>query len=122
MQMWTGQLSNWRQIQASGIEVIDTTVKGGKTPFAPTWDIVHAHKSYEITDEEYRARYIELMRESWREHRDEWLHFIMKPNYALCCFCRPGNFCHRHILREMFEKVAAKQDIPLVYRGEILKK
>lgn len=119
MELWTIQIAQWRKLQGTGIELIDTTVKSQlHKPFAPTWDLVMGYKSGEFSEAFYREQYIELMRHSYRSNPDYWLTFLTKDKIALGCMCRAGQFCHRHILNEIFVGLCVNKGLPIVQRGE----
>lgn len=117
--IYTVQMAKWRKCKELGIELIDTTVKSGDPIFAPTWDIVSAVKEGRITPEQYTEVYLELMRKSFKEHRDAWLALLSKPVIAIACYCKTGAFCHRHLLLSYLEKACQFFGIPYTLAGEI---
>lgn len=118
MDLYTIQMAQWRKLQGTDIELIDTTVKSGITPFAPTWDLVMGYKSGEFSEAFYREQYIELMRHSYRTNRPHWLYYLEKDKVALGCMCKAGKFCHRHILKEIFVGLGRNLNIPVIDKGE----
>lgn len=99
---------------------MDTTVKSGFSIFAPTWDMVMDHKGHRITDEEYTRLYYERMNASWKANREKWMETLrMEEPVALSCYCKAGCFCHRYLLKDMFEKLCTKYQIPFYYYGEL---
>lgn len=119
MELYTIQLSQWRKAKELGVPVLNTTVKNGNKAFAPSWDIVVGVKAGSLSEEAYRERYIDHMRSSWSTHRDEWEKLLAMPVVALGCFCRAGEFCHRHLLKEIVEKILENRGRSLVDHGEI---
>lgn len=119
MKLFTAQMSRWRLAGELGIEFLDTTVKTGQGPFAPTWEIVMGSKEGKITHEEYTERYLEMMRKSYRDHPEYWETILRKENLVIACYCPAGHFCHRHILKDILEKVAIAKGIPFKYLGEL---
>ena len=107
---------------------MNTTVGGGDTIFAPTWDMVKGHKQFvegigTYDDAAYTRDYLARMNLSWKdqEKRPYWLELLHSTDYrALCCFCPPGQFCHRHLLVSIFEKLAKANNVPFFYYGELL--
>lgn len=95
----------------SGMYTLDITVKGRHpigSAFAPTWNIVMGHKEGRITDEQYTEVYWQLMRKSWQNNRGIWNTLLKDTKeVVLLCYCRPGNFCHRLVLANIFEKMGA---------------
>lgn len=113
-------MSKWRLAQQQQIVLLDTTVKTGTSPFAPTWDIVWGHKQGTVSDDEYTKCYRSLMKESWVQRRAEWMETLQSTNkLALACYCRPDTFCHRHLLKDMFSELCVRLEIPFHYHGEL---
>jgi uncharacterized protein YeaO (DUF488 family) len=101
-----------------GYPGLDITVKSGDKVFAPTWDLVMGYKKGRISEAEYRRQYIALMRVSYREHKARWLEVLAMPEVTLCCYCKPGHFCHRTILAELLAAAGKANDIPVELCGE----
>lgn len=116
--IWTFQLSHWRSLT---IPYVDTTVKTGLHAFAPTWDMVLGVKSKNLSEEHYRALYIDLLRQSWKVNRLEWENILNLEEFALGCYCKPGEFCHRHILKEAIIKIYEQRNIEVIDCGEFTK-
>jgi uncharacterized protein YeaO (DUF488 family) len=121
MQLWTIQMARWRLAQAQGIHFIDTTVKSGNPAFAPTWDIVLASKSGQMSPQEYTQRYLELMRQSLRHNPAPWEQLQQQEKIALACYCPAGQFCHRLVLAAALTKYLQSKGIAVDARGELLK-
>jgi hypothetical protein len=126
---WTWRHPNYKA------RFLDTTTRGKHPFFAPGWDIVMGHKKWVaagrpgglhsgmIDDERYTAIYRERMRESYRCFKEHWEGLLrdveaLKEDLVLICFCRPGDFCHRHQLAGMLKKVAEKIGISCELAGE----
>lgn len=120
MQLWTIQMGKWRLALAQGIYLLDSTVKSGVAAFAPTWEIVGAVKAGEITEQQYTEQYLLLMRESFRRQPEQWQALEGYPSIAVACYCKPGKFCHRHLLADMLTKYFTSRNIPVEFRGELL--
>ena len=81
---------------------IDVTVKSGSglgKAMAPTWAMVMGHKQGKITDAEYTAQYIPIMRRALMDGK--WLNELLGlnvKNVCFLCYCRDGKFCHSHLL------------------------
>lgn len=85
-----------------GPDKLDITVKSGDKVFAPTWDMVMGHKRGKYTDEQYTKMYREMMGASYTRQPKHWKSMFAKDTtVVLCCYCRPGAFCHRHILKDI---------------------
>lgn len=101
------------QMRYSGDDRLDITVKTGDKVFAPTWDMVMSHKSYSLSDDEYKKKYIDLMRKSRRDNSSRWQEIMNKERVVLVCYCGAGKFCHRILLAKMLEMIGA------IYKGEL---
>ena len=122
MDVFTVQLGQWRKAVDHGILIINTTMKSGDPLFAPSKDIVYGSKYYGMSPEEYTQRYIQEMNNSYRNNPVRWEEFMLyhaDKRVALACYCRPGKFCHRHILVKMLDKVCRHYTIPFQYFGEL---
>jgi uncharacterized protein YeaO (DUF488 family) len=113
MRIYTGSVRRFH-----GPSKLDITVKSGDKTFAPTWDLVMAYKKGHIAWAEYRERYTTLMRASYREHKARWLEVLGMDCVTLCCYCRPGEPCHRTILAEFLAAVGKANNIPVELCGE----
>lgn len=119
-EIYTVQISNARAAHIQDIEVYDITVKSGDPIFAPTWDMVMAYKSGSLSEEAYEREYREMMHVSLRRFPHRWNALLERERVALACYCKPGNFCHRHILKDMLIDFSNKQGDELVYMGEVV--
>ena len=86
---------------------LDITVRSGNKAFAPTWDIVMAHKAGRITDKQYILQYYQMMRHSYRASRKDWDTVLAMDEVILACYCHASKFCHRHVLAQMFVRCGA---------------
>jgi hypothetical protein len=118
--VYTIQMGKWRVAQALKIPFKDITVKSGDPIFAPDWDMVLGHRDGKITDAEYTKKYYEKMLRMYNQYRPEWDELLAKPTVAISCYCSANKFCHRHILREIIEKILNKRELPYQYGGEIM--
>jgi uncharacterized protein YeaO (DUF488 family) len=91
-----------------GADRLDITVKTGDPAFAPTWDLVMGSKNGHISEEKYKERYYQLMRQSYTQNRFRWNELLSQDRVTLVCFCPSGQFCHRLILAEILEKLGGK--------------
>lgn len=124
IEVWTVQMAQWRRAKELGIELIDTTVKSGDAVFAPTWEMVMEIKNAtpetrEEAERLYTRRYHIAMQNSWKQHPGHWLQLLSKERIAVACYCKPGVFCHRHLLLGYLEKVAIKAGIEFINKGEL---
>jgi hypothetical protein len=109
-----------------GQRVLNTTVKSGTglgAVFAPTWKMVMQSKRDEITWEEYRSQYTGLMRQRYGANPEAFLQALSSTELIVCCYCKDTHattkHCHRYILVEILEKVAAYHSIGFEYIGEV---
>lgn len=118
-EIYTIQMGKWRVAKTLSIELIDITVKSGNPIFAPSWDMVKAYKDGQMSEETYTTLYNEMMRKSYRYNRGEWVALLNKPKLALACYCKAGDFCHRHLLADMLRRLheAAGHSVSVV--GEL---
>lgn len=120
MDLFTIQVGRFRIAAKRKVEFLDTTVKSGLKIFSPTWDMVLGHKDGSVSDEEYTTRYRARMRQSWIDNREQWEAILRKEEpIALACYCKPGKFCHRLLLKDMFKELCEKLNIPYRYYGEL---
>lgn len=120
--VYTSSLYNHKYVGTLGLSLIDTTVKSGVQAFAPTWDIVTAHKCSDKSseaDQAYLAGYLPKMRESYKNAPDVWLDLLKQESVVLGCYCPSGVFCHRLVLVDILEAIAKKHDLPFSRGGEI---
>lgn len=101
---------------------LDITRKGAESDllgsiFAPPKELVNAYLYNGMTQQEYSVIYGELMQRSYNTNTVLWNYILTKKGYVnLICFCKPGNFCHRLLLANMFKNMGA------TYLGEITHK
>lgn len=120
MRVFTIQVAKWRLAKQYGVELLDTTVKGGYSPFAPTWDMVMGHKNGTMSDEEYKDLYWHKLVQSWKSRREDWMKIIQDPTpVALACYCKEGAFCHRLLLVEFLRKLCKQLNEEFEYFGEL---
>ena len=116
-EIYTAQIGRY-----TGIDAIDTTVKsatGWAKLLTPTWEIVKAVKSHAITEVEYTQRYYAMLRGSYIRYPERFLEFLESETITLMCYCRPGVFCHRHLLaKTVFPTLAKERGLDVVYMGE----
>lgn len=120
MQITTTKLYSKRtaSLQANGWYVLDATVKSGEKAFAPSWDIVMGYKKGEISEEEYTQTYLSMMRESFKSQHAAWEKIILWEKLAIACYCPPGDFCHRHLLKEYVKAWAEKNGLEVTILDE----
>lgn len=103
-----------RKISRANKDRYDITVKTGDKTFSPSWDMLKAIKGGSMSREEYKTRYVDLMKKSLRENPQKWKDLISRDKVILVCYCPSGVFCHRVLLANMLVKSGVAK-----YMGEI---
>jgi uncharacterized protein YeaO (DUF488 family) len=110
----------------AGQRVLNTTIKSGTglgAVFAPTWKMVMQSKRGEITWDAYHKQYIGLMRLRYQTDPLPFLEALSSDELIVCCYCQDTQattkHCHRYILVEILQKVAAHHRIGFEYMGEV---
>lgn len=109
-------------IRYGGPDRLDVTVKSAGElgrAFAPAWDIVRGYQEGRISEEKYARRYRRMMLGSFKTNRAAWERVAAMDRVVLCCYCRPGAFCHRRLLAEYLARAAQALGKEAAYRGEI---
>ena len=99
-----------------GKTVIDITATN-RSPFAPSFGLLHDIKAGRIDWAEYERRYVEEAR-NWYRMNPQLFHDLIdqahKSDIVLVCYER-GNEreveCHRRLLADILRKIAAKHNI-----------
>lgn len=86
---------------------------------APTRGMVDAVKDGVISETEYTAKYLEILRWRYAHYPEVFLYILARPRLVLTCYCAVGAFCHRHIAADVLEKIAAQHHIPFERGGEL---
>ena len=109
LRVHTGQIGKYH-----GADALDVTIKSAPPegrPFAPDrWDMVLGARRGRLSADAYRAYYLELMRASYRQHREVWTTVLARDEVTLLCYCPAATpFCHRYILaREILPRLGAR--------------
>lgn len=121
MQLFTIQMSAWREAKSRDIKMLDITVKSGIQAFAPSWENLRAYKQGRMDDVEYEEYYREKMKRSRERHDAVWRRFKDHSQLALACYCGVGQFCHRHIFAQLVSEYLQEQGLHAIVCGEITK-
>ena len=78
MNIYTIQISKHRLLNNTDIEFIDTTVKSSDSFLKPTWEIVMRVKKGEISEAEYIEKYLEIIRERYKNNKSQFINFLQK--------------------------------------------
>lgn len=111
LELWTADI---RTISRANMDKYDITVKTGDKTFSPSWKMLKAIKGGEMSKEEYKKQYVELMKKSLRENPEKWKELISREKVILVCYCPANVFCHRILLAKMLVKSGVAN-----YMGEI---
>ena len=98
----------------AGVKLIDTTVRSGYAQVAPTWAMVEGIKDNTLPQEDYTRQYYDILRSSRELNPRFWDALFRLEQIALGCYCAPGTFCHRHLLKDYL-----LQHTNASYKGEI---
>lgn len=106
MKVYTSYFANSKKLASAGIKVIGIALYPPKWFYgmslksvAPTASILYAKNQ---TQEQYTERYKRevLSRVDAQKFMADLRSMGQGQDIALCCFEKPGDFCHRHILAE----------------------
>lgn len=107
------------QMSITDPDMLDITVKSAKTPegkaLAPTWDMV-----LNLTPDRYTPVYHKLMRDRFQANPRPFLNLLRRDRVVLKCYCRAGEFCHRHLAVDVLKAIAEQQGIRVVDGGEVI--
>jgi hypothetical protein len=118
--IYTVQINNLRAAYQRNILSVDITVKSGSKVFAPTWDMDMSVKNGEIDQQTYVAYYDQLMKLSQENEPQAWGAILALDEVALACYCKPGVFCHRHLLKDKLMSIHHQLGNDVVDGGELL--
>lgn len=105
MRVYTFQLARWRSVKELGIPYLDTSIKSGEWRLAPTWTLLKGYQNDTVTEEQYTTVYNALLKERYEKEPKYFQAILDKKMVAFGCYCRPGKFCHRHLLVKFFEGI-----------------
>lgn len=104
MKIYTSYFANGKKLGKAGITMI------GIALYPPKWfygvSLKTVSPTYSILHEDNRERYIErfkkevLSRVDPKEFLERVKQYSNGKDVALCCFEKPGDFCHRHLVAD----------------------
>jgi len=118
--LWTIQMSQWRYARDMNIPLIDITVKSGIKTFAPTWDNLNAYRAGTMSKHEYALAYYDKVINSFTTHAEDWKILERSPNAAFACYCKPGDFCHRHLFAPLAAMYLQSLGCSVLFQGELI--
>lgn len=109
MKIYTSYFANGQKLKKAGIQMIGIALfppkwfGGNSIPYvAPTWSILHNSSD----SEEYTKRFkSEVLAKRDPQTFLKMIEAMSQgKDVALCCFEKPGDFCHRHIVAEWMKE------------------
>lgn len=119
VELYTVQLAKHRLVKAKGIYLLDATAKTGIEAFAPTKSNVWRYKKGELSEADYTDLYMRKLRSTHHQNIAHWNALLTHQKLAIGCYCPPGVFCHRHLLRDAVAGFLRSKGKTVVYLGEI---
>ena len=113
-------MSNWRIAKDNGIPMLDITVKSGLQAFAPTWENLRLYKSGLMSQQEYTRRYYDKVLAPCSQMSEDWRVLCENKEFALACYCRAGEYCHRHLFAVLAVTYLQNQGHQVQFMGELL--
>jgi Active DUF488-N3 subclade len=117
--IWTMQLSKWRLAKRDGILILNITAQSGLQCFAPEFENVRLYKQGALTQDQYTELYLEKMRRCYVQYRNEWNRLEGIEKMALTCYCKAGDYCHRHLFKGCLTKYFDAKKIEYEDHGEL---
>lgn len=118
LEVWTGRICDWRYWDNTDVLFVDTSLKSGEKEFAPTPELLWPYKQGIVSKDEYEQVFLNLTRKRFQRNPDPWYWLIHQQKICLACYCKEGEFCHRHLLKEMIRKLCKREGIQFIDRGE----
>lgn len=76
---------------------------------APSTDLLFSYKENKINEEQYKKRYLEELKKlSFNIIIKFLLKELENKDVILLCYENKNSFCHRHILRELLNKILTR--------------
>lgn len=115
MNIYTGYYAQMKKYKAAGLVPVSIAYLTpvwyeGETCFelAPSRKLLKGYKAGEVTQEEYAKQYKDFLKTvNWGEVIEKL--FTISDRHdgrdlVLCCYEKPSDFCHRHLLAEYLTK------------------
>lgn len=118
--IFTIQMSRWRYARDLNIPIIDITAKSGIETFAPAWDNLKLYKQGQMSDWEYSLRYYSKVIPTTDSKSSDWSLLKKNKTFALACYCKPGEFCHRHLFSVLAATYLQSLGNRVVQMGELV--
>lgn len=114
------QLSKWRLAKRDEIHILNITAQSGMDCFAPEFSNVKLYKQGLLTEAQYTELYLEKMRRCYVLYRNEWERLQGLEKMALTCYCKAGDYCHRHLFKDCLTKYFDAKKIEYELHGELV--
>lgn len=116
-QIYTGR------IQDRDPQMIDITIKSASTPLgrllAPTWAMMNGVKGGSLSPAEYEVLWMRLWWERIGPITSAMREALRSDRIVLACYCRAGDFCHRHLAARELALLAPYHGLRAELRGEV---
>lgn len=122
LRIYTAQMGKRFKLAKEGRAFLDTTVKTGDRRLAPSWDFLLEYKSSPRGPEEqalYRQRFLSKLKAMHHATPDVLLELLKLDEVIFTCYCPAGEFCHRHILKEIMMTLGPRNGVEVKDCGEI---
>lgn len=106
------EITKWKNRGAMAIDVTVKNAKGATKELAPTWALVMGYKEGRLTEEEYTSQYRNRLKNAQKKSPEKWRNTILNnegKTLVFACMCRPGDFCHRILLRDEMVRFAREE-------------
>ena len=123
LRIYTAQMGKRFQLAKEGRAILDTTVKTGDRRLAPSWDFLVEYKSSPRSPADqarYRELYLNKLKAMHHQTPDVLLDLLKRDEVILTCYCPAGQFCHRHILKEILTLLGSRTGVNVEDCGEII--
>jgi uncharacterized protein YeaO (DUF488 family) len=104
-ELYTGYFANIKKYEHFGYTPVSIAgitpefFKGEKwSDFAPRKTFFSEWKKGLITDKEYMKKYLDYLSTIPKEDIEELREITKDGSFVMCCYEKPGDFCHRHYL------------------------
>lgn len=81
--------------------------------------MVQAYKKKSLTPSEYSQKYRDLIAWRYQHHKQPFLDILARNRVVLTCFCKPGEFCHRVLAKDILTKITEKHNVKVIDGGEL---
>lgn len=89
--------------------------------FAPPRSLVSAYQRQRTPSAEqaYTSAYLDLLRWRYAAYKQDYVNLLDAGRLVFVCFCKAGEFCHRHLAVEVLAKIARAHGVEVILEGEL---